>query len=498
MAGKRAREPGDRAGMTKAAPAEPSPAKQKKKRKGYALATASAVPRSQEVTFKVVSGEEGGKEAVPPMVVSFPGQILPTPAESKSLAFQLHGSTDPKRRKRQRLVVGNGEDMDYWGANFGPTDSQARDCTKCFVGARRKGSQTVKVFPVGHIYALKQNAREAGDNTAAENSEMTVQERRGSLIKAFGNKKRQAQLKSRESNRISAETVVGGSSLGRVLARVAAEAAKEAGKGDEQGGTKEPESAMEKAFEGARRNLLPAYNTEADTPEGVYSLSSIITGDLRRVIKADLDAAVKESGSASAKQFIIDWLKEDKSAPRYVLAKLAAAKDRKSALVDLLYLRHMLTFQAASNFLTGTAEELAERQSMPELVMRHLLELFALDQHPDQTVKRSFAKVKKLKDKICIYILCTCLVMEGCSFDFSMVASDMKLKTAEASVLLRELGATTAGTKASLKVKKQKCLALLLALPAHELCSFGARKLSGSIGVSKEANWPTELITVFL
>ncbi|CAM9492456.1 unnamed protein product, partial [Discosporangium mesarthrocarpum] len=313
------------------------------------------------------------EDAVGPLLVSFANQTVPPDVDE--IRFAIHGGNDASNLN-QKIVMGEGSRMDYWGVNFGP-GSEVHDLCSYMVGVHDEESGEITLHQVGHAFTLRQSV--AGKEESVEANAMNGvdwKQRKDALVEQFGSKKKKRVIKARDANIIQADSVVGGGSLSRVLAQALRE-------GGEDGAGRKADGA-EDAVNEARRRFLPPFREDATTPQGVYLAEDIARGQELASMGREVDAEAAEL-EGGLTEWIRDFTEESghegrPRCPKYVAERIqrlqspSSRPEQKQRLLELLYLRHMMEFANSGNFLRGKPPALARELGMNETILRQLLD----------------------------------------------------------------------------------------------------------------------------
>ncbi|CAM9829313.1 unnamed protein product [Scytosiphon promiscuus] len=442
--------PGDAPGS------ERSSKKSKKRRReseqaGGGTAAAAAGEKKRTSSREVVL-RRAPEDSVSPIVVSFANQTVP--ADMSAVGFRVHEGED-EGREGQKVVMGDGGRMDYWGLNFGP-GAESLDLCRYLVGVEDVETGEMTLHEAGHAYALRQSVGGRQDQVEDHAMEsLEWKKRKDALVNQFGSKKKKAAIRARDANVIQAGSVVGGSAMSRVLGQALRE---DEGNSDEDSSANPATTdGAQAAVEEARRLFLPKMRAEASTPDGVYSADDIAGPQELEAMERQIDRTAEEYEGG-----LQEWVKEFSersrdSCPRFVSKRLASLLDlreanQKKKMLQLLYLRHMCVFHHGGHLFKGTPAELSAKVDIPEIVLRRLLEKFCVHETRGAGGSSSYVRTKTLKNQLVVHALCLALVLEGCHLEIGVLAEDFKLTTAEARSMLRELGCTASNNSAQLKL----------------------------------------------
>ncbi|CAM9320348.1 unnamed protein product [Phaeothamnion confervicola] len=434
-------------------------------------------------TVRVRVPPPGDAAVGPPLLVSFRGR--PVPSDGSEIRFKLHEHT---KNEGKRILTGKTDRLEFWAKNTGV----GRDLANFCVGVLDDVTGEMTLHEVGHVYGLQQKVRGVDDvveDRATAMEDLAYKERRGILIDAFGSKKSKAAAAVAASNIIDAEHVVGGAAaLGTVLSSSGDGGG--ASSGGTPSGTGAAASAMidagAEAEEAGRRRLLPPYHADAGTPAGVYLVEEMVRREDLAALgrEADRLATAHPQGEG---HWLRSWVqnrsraaagdKNKKKFSRHALSRLwtDAGAPPRERMLPLLHLNCMVAFHQASSFSKTTPAAVAKELSIPEVVARGLLAGFTLcgDDAGDGGGggRRTFARDKFTRERLCVHALCLALVLEGCTLDFGALAADLALTPAAAAALLRQLGcAVTTGMPPKAR------LTVPLAFPRRRGAGGDARK----------------------
>jgi len=359
-----------------------------------------------------------------------------------------------KRAKPTFLAGGSGK------VNWNSPEDLCRRAgqNKYYVAVYNKKKGELEVFNAGEtIFPMMQQVnsdKTLEDGIAHDSlSHMSSRESRAVLTHTFGSRMAQKGLKAIEMNVVTENNIVGVDEIEKHL--TAHSAAREAAEEEASGGKSNAEIALERS----RRDLLPAYHLDAETPEAAYPFTEMVTSkdsscmkdllkELEKAKTEEEQVALKESGQLFSQ--VIRRIAN-------VHERLAGAGDkaeRRMAFQKILFLSYLQRFYFFGRKIKADPDitALAERAKMPVMMMEKLLGLFASRSRRDPISEGSFgdSATKKGKvyvvgkahqDKLICYLCISTLMVEGYrKYDPAYLARDLKLSVKQINVYFKHVG----------------------------------------------------------
>ncbi|KAJ1667033.1 DNA-directed RNA polymerase I subunit rpa49 [Coemansia sp. RSA 1813] len=210
-------------------------------------------------------GEDGGKKVsisidsskavVQPVVASFAAAVPPMAS-----SFSTYKSVD-KNKSNDCIVVSETEKIEYVGQTFEDNKPLFTGC-KYLVGVYDKKTDTV-TFRKAPYVRVNSAIKSLKDSTGVVERNMSnrIIQARNELGEAFGNKKRKAQIRAEERNKINMDTVKGDMSIIETSIGLRTSSM--------------PTAEDLKSVEDANRPV-PKYDLEATKPEDIYDMDDVL------------------------------------------------------------------------------------------------------------------------------------------------------------------------------------------------------------------------------
>ncbi|KAJ2516046.1 DNA-directed RNA polymerase I subunit rpa49 [Coemansia sp. RSA 2049] len=214
---------------------------------------------------KSLGGDAGSKKievsidtsraAVQPVVASFAAAVPPVAS-----TFATYKSVD-KNKASECIVVSETEKIEYVGQTFEDNKPLFTGC-QYLVGVYDKTTDTV-TFRTAPYVRINSTIKSLKDSTGVVDRDISsrIIQARNELGEAFGNKKRKAQIRAEERNRINMDSVKGDMSVIEASIGVRTSSM--------------PTAQDLKGLENANRPI-PKYDPEATKPEDIYDMDDVL------------------------------------------------------------------------------------------------------------------------------------------------------------------------------------------------------------------------------
>ncbi|CAC5399099.1 RPA49 [Mytilus coruscus] len=366
------------------------------------------------VTVHVVTGECYKKN-----IAHFTnGEIKENYTDGLSVGQFIRAGDD--RKRKHTILVGETATMSYVGKNFGPDASKAQSYCRYYVGVVDRKRGKMRVFDSEIIQMVPkqpdfQEEDERGQISLPANGDKTYTQRIDDLTANFGSKKKKQAMGSRLRNEIHGEALE--KSLNSVVEDAASQNKnKQVNKDDQQS------------------TLLPVYNKDGETPKDVYPLESVLN---QQAMDAMMTPA--QVFYDSTKKQIKDWnVKEEY--PKYILNHLSvlpSSTDQRWYKSKILMYLHYLMY-----VYMKPAKELRSKNPLPkewpDKIRKLIYDDFTL--LIDSGNRQIRCIPSRLKDKLTLYILVLCLILDEFDLPLNDLQRDLKLGGKSLDTYIREIG----------------------------------------------------------
>ena len=390
-------------------------------------------------------------------LASFPnGAMTKRTLENVSWAVRQDESGNRTAKRTKPTFLTGGSDKASWKS---PGDlHRSPGQNKYFVAVYNKTKGELEVFSAGDkIFPMMQqvNSDKVLEGEIAHDSfaHMNSRESRAVLTHAFGSRKAQKGLKAMEMNVVTEGNIIGVDEIDKHLAKQSA--AKEALKGKAGEGMSNAEIALERS----RRDLLPSYHLDAETPDAAYPFTEMVTSKDSSCMK-DL---LKEMENAKTETEQVA-LKEGGQLFSQVVRRMANVHERmpgagekaqrRMSFQKILFLSYLQRFYFFGKKIKAEPDitALAERAKMPLMMMEKLLGLFAIKSRRDPISEGNFGDsatkkgkvyvvAKAQQDKLICYLCIVTLMVEGYrKYDPAYLARDLKMSVKQVNQYFKHVG----------------------------------------------------------
>ncbi|ORY00824.1 RNA polymerase I associated factor, A49-like protein [Basidiobolus meristosporus CBS 931.73] len=366
--------------------------------------------------------EESGAEKLPlkldssdsgaPVLVTFPGVYPSNPQQQ----FQLYKNT-VSRRSNQVVIAGETERVEFVGQNFGEEGPKNLYC-KYMVGVydKKTNSVTFKEAPVckmtRHVKALKHLQAQQSDNSQ-------VMVALNALGEAFGSKRRKAQIRAVERNRVDVGNLQDAASYIKDNL-------------EEHANSVPTQDDIKNETDADRP--IPPYNLEATEAKDIYNYNDIISPAEVSVLPFTPLLKTEAEGER------IKLLPFRNSA--YIKERLSLAVQKKDRfrVKNLLYISYLMQFRNMRERQLNDPEAFAKMlNDPPSIIAEKLLERFT-EVVPGPNGKPSYRITPKCQDKVTCYIMALALILDDFVAYPAVFAKDLSISQSKAVELFKNLG----------------------------------------------------------
>jgi hypothetical protein len=286
----------------------------------------------------------------PPVLAVFSTGVPTVVSTSDSFSFQYFSNP---RKPNEGVVFGESAQTHYLGTNTA-TAALTKNRNNYAVGVYRAGRDSVRIVPAHGLFVMKEanNADAAGlDLTTIAGSDYATV--RTQLTERFGSRKRRRELRSEQANAFD----VNANKSAALAAQMAFESA----------ATLVPATDGNAGMHAARLEKLPAFNADAETPEGIYAFSALLPESAWSALDHKAVLAPEESAEelrAIYPRFVLIHLKRAQEMAR---VDRDAAKTLARQLVHLTYLLRLIRSRQGSQL-----RDLEDYTLAPHAVCTHI------------------------------------------------------------------------------------------------------------------------------
>ncbi|KAJ1961342.1 DNA-directed RNA polymerase I subunit rpa49 [Dipsacomyces acuminosporus] len=357
---------------------------------------------------------DNSKATVQPVLATFAATLPPVAA-----SFATFRSAD-NDRKDDCIVVSETDKVEYVGQNFEDGKPLYAGC-KYLVGVydKKAGTVTFRHAPLVRVNTVIKSLKDSRGVVDRDISARILQAR-NELGEAFGNKKRKAQIRAEERNKINMDTVKGGADIIGASIEMRTSSMPSA---------KEMADAMERP--------VPKYNPSATVASEVYDMEDVLskTESLSINVTSFVNAAVPE-----------DYAQYVPVRSAFVNKKIQDILDQKKP--DLLLLRRALFLSYLMKFITFNSKTLQNREGciktlrcspeMADIIFDRFAECVAGSVNSDGTPV--YMKTSATESKLSCYIAVLMLSLSSWVLYPSEMAADLGIPSKKAEKYLESVG----------------------------------------------------------
>ncbi|KAI7863471.1 RNA polymerase I associated factor, A49-like protein [Spinellus fusiger] len=300
----------------------------------------------------------------------------------------------------------------YKAATFGEEEAQVH--CKYLVGVYSKKDNSV-IFAPAPVLRMQRTVKAlSAEPSTTKTDSNAFGAARAALGLAFGTSKAQKILRNEERNKVEGE------SLEPVLDMMH----REINKASENTPT---QASMRKEM--TKDLPIPAFNAEADSPELVYDINSIVSEE--ELIATPIKDLLKET-TMEGIQTLLPYIGSSFVNSRVLsLLKSSGKKDRKR-LRTIVYISYLMAY------LCKVRPHDLEKRSKIELALKGAPSLLIDKMTERYTI--SNVRTPIMADKILCHALVLCLSVADYTLITSVIAKDLGMKTSKAITALQNLG----------------------------------------------------------
>lgn len=282
----------------------------------------------------------------------------------------------------------------------------------------------------GNVFALKRRVKGLEQKSTGA-STMTREQARDALVAGFGSKrvknvhKQRKGVQLQEEGEESMETVEKELRIKKEEADAVRSPGKHAGAGDDEG----------------PNELAPACNLSAEALDKVYEEESLLAeAEWSLLSGAELVQASKEDADSESNQQLPQFVRE-------VLPLLAGAdkKKRKRMARHLAYIVALVNFNRLPSKFAKTPDAVSTELNIPPPLALTFLRTFST------FAAGTYTRPQTTRDKLLLYLGVAALLATDYHLFIDSLAADLRLHPEKLSNYFKELGATVAKVKGSVK-----------------------------------------------
>eukprot|EP00970_Alexandrium_tamarense_P020161 scaffold14911_cov186-Alexandrium_tamarense.AAC.3 len=426
-----------------------SPSKKSPKKRKHASVKNDALPPA--TTSIRVEVTEENKE-YDPVVVSFPRGVPtsisnPNGDDADGDDGNPGGRLSPPKftysklkasSSRGRRVTGSDESCSY--SAFCAGRGHDNRLTKLYVAVLDKRNKTLKLIPSaekGTVFALDQEVKAYTPNVSSSSmgvgggndgssKAVSASNRVQMLVESFGSKKKQKVMASRAANVVNINSVVG---AGNVMMDSVVKQGGMISEGNREAlldGSKVL-NPVEVALLQSRRNTLPPFDVNADSPHKVFSAQLIAESTAWEKCSKIVDKVLK---------------KADETPEEHWADKLLGKGGHHESLRTLLKF-HEKVSRKGGKILASSLDDCVTQVRLPAEVGPRIFELFSTPIEGRE--QGGYMMSRNQADKLCVWCLILYVIAASNGKDMAVssinqLCKDMKLDDKKAALFLREAG----------------------------------------------------------
>ncbi|KAI8987878.1 RNA polymerase I associated factor, A49-like protein [Mycotypha africana] len=343
-----------------------------------------------------------------PYLATFPGIKPPS-----DVIFTAYKSPNASIKKAQnRFISGETDKVTFSASNYGPDSLRNMQC-KYIVGVYSKKENTLNITNAP-VMKMNRTIKALSSQNSSSSTIARGQVARAALGLAFGTAKAKQQLKSDERNLVKGEDIMEEmddlhAEIGKATANIP------------------KKEEMRKDLENALP--VPSYNINADSPEEVYDLKSIVTDEELNTM--NYKELLKQTSLDDVKKLLA--FHESKFVNDRLMAILGSSgkKDRKRVRV-LMYINLLMAYyvRVRPGDLKNRRKVEAALKSPSSIVLDGLTERYTEANH----------RTALMNDKILLYMFTLILSISGYSVLIDDIGKDLFLKPSKVVTLFKSLG----------------------------------------------------------
>jgi len=360
---------------------------------------------SEHPQYKVADDKT---DASGPALVTFPGT---QPADDTLFDSHKHRSSSDAKRK-QRIIAGETEKIEFVGKNFGSDSSTDLPCRYVVaVYDNKDNSVTLQEAPVINMHRTVKALKGMKNQITAHNSFL---EAKNALGDTFGTKKARQQIKSMERNEVKAESLAQDvvSTMQQEI-DVAAQAV--------------PTIAeIQKDQENERP--VPPYDATATAPADIYNLEDIISPEELNVVP--IKDILKITNLKELQEQLPYTLSEFVNSRILSIVTSKGKVDRKQVRI-LVYISYLMAYYQMRPMMAGKRDQInTTLYNPPAAIVDRMLERYTSNGR----------RTPMMADKLVCYMMLLCLMVNNYTVIPETLASDLSLKPTKTVNLLKNVG----------------------------------------------------------
>ncbi|CAO3667822.1 unnamed protein product [Umbelopsis vinacea] len=360
---------------------------------------------STQPEFKVADKKHESSGTV---LVTFPGT---QPADDTLFDSYKHRSSGDAKKK-QRIVAGETEKIEFVGKNFGTDSTTDLPCRYVVaVYDKKDNTITLQEAPVINMHRTVKALKGLKSQATAKNSFL---EAKNALGDTFGTKKARQQIRSAERNEVKAEAL--GLDVVSTMQNEIDEAAQAVPTMDE---IKEDQE---------KERPVPPYDASATAPADIYNLDDIISPEelnavpIKDILKCTNLQEIQEHLPYTLSEFVNSRL-----------LSIVASKgkvDRKQVRI-LVYISYLMAYYQMRPMMAGKRDQInTTLYNPPAAIVDRMLERYTV----------SGRRTPMMADKLVCYMMLLCLMANNYTIIPETLAADLSLKPTKAVNLLKNVG----------------------------------------------------------
>ncbi|XP_071501431.1 DNA-directed RNA polymerase I subunit RPA49-like [Diadema antillarum] len=355
--------------------------------------------------------------------------------KTPSFSLLKSSESDDPRKSLRRILVADGDSMQYVGQNYGDQASKANSMCKYFVGVLDKKRGKMKVYDAQLLELHPWLGKKESKAEEEESKDLSYAEKQDRLTEAFGSSRKQRAMESRLRGQVGSEA----------LESSAAKALSHAGS---------LTSTPIKEDQGTS-DLLPPHDPTATLLQDVFKLHDLISPTHWDVLKP-----LAEELISGAVKNASEW-KASKKYPHYVLNHLTGLSHlqenrQTTQAVCLVYVSFLMQLHKTH------PKDMKGKKCLPGVprdIRAHLFESFTqMVPTPDGKREDRFLP-KRLKDKLLSYILVLAQLIDSFHTEVTTLSEDLGIPVKKLITHARAIGCRTVtqtvASPAQLRRKRQ-------------------------------------------
>ncbi|KAI9020845.1 RNA polymerase I associated factor, A49-like protein [Phycomyces nitens] len=345
-----------------------------------------------------------------PYLAMFPGTQPPSTTVFTALKRQ---GTQSTKRAAQRMVTTETDKVTYKGATFGEEEAQNLYC-KYLVGVYSKKDNSLTVTPAPVLRMSRSVKALTNENKSTTTNSNAFGAARAALGLAFGTSKAQQDLRNEERNKVVGEEL---ESMMDIMHTEISKATKNV----------PTQKSLQKEM--ANDLPIPSYDIDAESPEKVYDIDSIVSEEelnatpIKDILKETTLEGIQTHLAYDSSSFVNNHLLS--------ILKSSGKKDRKK-IRTLVYISYLMAYlcRVRSDDLNKRSKVETVLKGAPSMLIDKMTERYTV----------SKVRTPLMADKILCYLLVLCLAVADYTLIIHSISKDLSIKPSKATSVLRNLG----------------------------------------------------------